>query len=107
MRLRDITEARYAPTTRQYSDWVKRELARNTQFQEYGLEDLDEVRQAVGDLTSVFGKPDLHDKEMKYEYWGWELHTHDHTYALYVNTSPELFIERIVDPAMRPTADPL
>ena len=42
------------------------------------------------------GKPDMHDSEEKYEYWGWHIQPNDeYSFAVYVNTSPELFVERV------------
>jgi len=96
MKLSQLQEARYTSPSSHYTEWVKNQVAISAKFSEYPLEDLDEVRAVVDDLTNGLGKPDLHDAEEKYEYWGWHLRPDDpESYAVYVNTSPELFVERI------------
>ena len=91
-----IQEARYAPTSKHFTQWVKKQIASNAKFEVYQLDDLDDVRQAVDDLTYGLGKPDMHDSEEKYEYWGWHIQPNDeYSFAVYVNTSPELFVERV------------
>lgn len=98
MRLQDLQEARYSSPSKIYTEWVKDQIAISTKFSEYRLRDLDQVRKVVDDLTHGLGKPDMHDAEEKYEYWGWHLRPDDpESYAVYVNTSPELFVERITN----------
>jgi hypothetical protein len=97
MKLIEILEARYSTSTTEYSNWVKKEITKYSGFREYRLDDLDDVRAAVEDLTNAFGQPDMHDDEEEYEYWGWQLQDDNDSYAVFVNTSPELFVERFKD----------
>lgn len=104
MKLTDLQEARYSTTSKDFTNWVKNQIASNVEFVTHPLEDLDDVREAVDDLTNGFGKPNTHDTEVvdkgerEYEYWGWWVPhetNNEYQYLIYVNTSPELFVERV------------
>lgn len=101
MKLAHLQEAKYATPSTHFTQWAKKQIASGAEFVTHPLEDRNDVREAVDDLSNGFGKPEHEDDvtgtKDGYEYWMWEQRIDDeHVYLIVVNTSPELFVEFVV-----------